>query len=246
MLKLIFVLALSISCCWCSKFQSSKIPQCAIGDTNCIKETTNLVLSQFYGGEPKVALAKMDPLQIQRMQIKQGGNSPVNIDLSFNNVELHGLKDFHCTYVKGFGPDPNGQYEMRAKGPLFILKGPYTINGRILVLPIQGNGISNFTLENPELHIKWTGKSKVKNGKTHLYTDDLRMTFKITRMQAYFGNLFNGNPELGESTNRFMNENWQDIFNEIKGSIFDAFSLIMQTMMNNMWAHHDYKEMFKQ
>lgn len=42
-------------------------------------------------------------------------------------------------------------------------------------------GVSNFSLENPELHVKWTGKSKVKNGKTHLYTDDLRMTFKISR-----------------------------------------------------------------
>lgn len=82
---------------------------------------------------------------------------------------------------RGFGPDPNGQYEMRLKGPLFILKGPYTIKGQILILPIQGSGLSNFTLENPELHVKWTGKTKVKNGKTHLYTDDLRMTFKITK-----------------------------------------------------------------
>lgn len=56
--------------------------------------------SSFNLGEPKVALAKIDPLQIQRMQIKQGGNSPVNIDLTFNNVELHGLKDFHVTSVK--------------------------------------------------------------------------------------------------------------------------------------------------
>lgn len=65
-------------------------------------------------------------------------------------------------------------------------------------------------------------------------------------MIAHFDNLFNGDRTLGETTNRFLNENWQDIFNEIKGSIFDAFSLITQAMLNNMWAHHDYSQLFKQ
>lgn len=82
---------------------------------------------------------------------------------------------------RGFGENPNGQYELRLRGPSFVLKGPYTINGRILILPIQGQGSSNFTLENPELHVKFTGKTRQKNGKVHLYTDDLRMTFKISR-----------------------------------------------------------------
>lgn len=96
----------------------------------------------------------------------------------------------------------------------------------------------------PELHIKFTGKAKRKHGKTHLFTDDLKLTFKISRMHAHLSNLYNGDKALGDSTNQFLNENWQDIFKEIKGSIFEAFSLIMQTMLNNMWAHHDYKDMF--
>lgn len=51
-------------------------------------------------GESKISLASFDPLKIQRMAIKQGGDSPVNIELIFSNVELHGLKDFVCTSVK--------------------------------------------------------------------------------------------------------------------------------------------------
>lgn len=34
------------------------------------------------------------------MQIKQGGESPVNIQLDFTNVELQGLKDFEVTSIK--------------------------------------------------------------------------------------------------------------------------------------------------
>lgn len=106
--------------------ESANIPQCNIGDTRCIKDTTNVVLARFhegidfnnilkilflnnifkkifliyFSGEPKVALSSFDPLRIQRMNIKQGGNSPVNIELIFTNVELLGLRDFVCTSVK--------------------------------------------------------------------------------------------------------------------------------------------------
>lgn len=68
--------------------------------------------------------------------------------------------------------------------------------------------------------------------------------FFVRRMQAHLGNLYNGDKALGDSTNQFLNENWQDIFNEIKQAIFDAFSLIAQTMLNNLFAHHNYRDLF--
>lgn len=65
-------------------------------------------------------------------------------------------------------------------------------------------------------------------------------------MYSVFDNLFNGDQLLAETTNRFMNENWREIFHEMKGPIFDAYSLITQTMLNAMWSHHDYKDLFLQ
>lgn len=53
-----------------------------------------------YLGEPKVAFSPIDPLKINRMTIKQGGKSPVNVEINFNNVELHGLRNFVCTSVR--------------------------------------------------------------------------------------------------------------------------------------------------
>lgn len=50
----------------------------------------------------------------------------------------------------GFGPNPNTKHGLKCRGPFLVLQGPYTINGRILVLPINGNGISNFTLGKPQ------------------------------------------------------------------------------------------------
>lgn len=47
---------------------------------------------------------------------------------------------------RGFGANPEGKYLLSLKGPPLNLVGPYKINGRVLILPIQGVGRSNITL----------------------------------------------------------------------------------------------------
>lgn len=66
----------------------------------CARMTEFNYIICMHVGEPKIALSSFDPLKIQRMALKQGGESPVNIELIFSNVELHGLRDFVCTSVK--------------------------------------------------------------------------------------------------------------------------------------------------
>lgn len=48
----------------------------------------------------------------------------------------------------GFQANPAGKYNLNVKGPALYLVGPYKISGRVLVLPIQGEGKSNITLRN--------------------------------------------------------------------------------------------------
>lgn len=64
------------------------------------------------------------------------------------------------------------------------------------------------------------------------------------RIITYFGNLYNGDRTLGETTNAFLNENWQEIFGELKGSIFEAFTLISQTLLDNVFGKVPYRELF--
>lgn len=57
-------------------------------------------------------------------------------------------------------------------------------------------------------------------------------------------NLYKGDKVLGDSTNLFLNENWEEIFNEIKRSIFEAFGLIMQNIINVIFRKLPYNELF--
>lgn len=96
----------------------------------------------------------------------------------------------------------------------------------------------------PDLLIKFTGKTETRNGKEYLTTDDLKLTFTINRLITNFEHLYNGDKALGDSTNLFLNENWTEIYNELKSLIFDAFTLIIQNTLVNVFKKIPYKDLF--
>lgn len=57
-------------------------------------------------------------------------------------------------------------------------------------------------------------------------------------------NLFNGNKELSDTTNAFLNENWQIIFQELKPAIRQTFMDILTTLINSILDKLPYDEMF--
>lgn len=59
-----------------------------------------------------------------------------------------------------------------------------------------------------------------------------------------YQNLYNGDKLLGDATNQFLNENWGDIFREIKANIFDAFTLIAESTLKNVFNKVPYNDLF--
>lgn len=51
-------------------------------------------------GHGGINLISIDPLHIPSMSIKQGAESPVNIELKFSEVNLFGLSEFHFTKIR--------------------------------------------------------------------------------------------------------------------------------------------------
>lgn len=117
-------------------------------------------------GHNGINLIPIDPLHIPSILIKQGAESPVNVELKFTDVDLTGLTSHRFTKMEwvtaiskqellfktrfssfsGFTKEPAGKYVLKVSGPVLYLVGPYKISGRVLVLPIQGVGQSNITL----------------------------------------------------------------------------------------------------
>lgn len=74
-------------------------------------------------------------------------NSPKSSEFSAS-FDVPFKSDKKCVHriYSGFQKDPTGKYLLSGKMPVLYLIGQYKISGRVLVLPIQGNGQSNITL----------------------------------------------------------------------------------------------------
>lgn len=94
------------------------------------------------------------------------------------------------------------------------------------------------------LSMKFTTKTITKNNKDYIQIDKYKLNFDTTRFYMDFSNLFNGDKALGDNMNLFLNENWQDILNELKPAIVDAFAQIFKNVVNGAISKYPHKDMF--
>lgn len=232
-----------------ANIQSFKFPKdierCTVGDTDCITRVTNdFISTSAKKGHSGINLIPIDPLHIPSIAIKQGAESPVNIELKFTDADILGMSDSRFYKIDGFQADATGKYELNVKAPVLYLVGPYTISGRVLVLPIQGEGNSNTTLIEPDLTMTFDGKSVKRNNQEYLQIENAKLKFTVKKIIFDFQNLYNGDKVLGDSTNKFLNENWNDIFQEIKANVFDAYALITENVLRNVFNKVPYNDLF--
>ena len=138
----------------------------------------------------------------------------------------------------------SSKYEIYSNIPKVLLKGDYKINGKVLVLPIQGEGKSSLGFDGVTIVIKYKPRILKKNGKDFIQTDQFKLDFDTQHMTMSFSNLFNGDKALGDNMNMFLNENWQDILKELKPSITSALEQILETIINRIFAKVPYEELY--
>lgn len=96
----------------------------------------------------------------------------------------------------------------------------------------------------PDYTILFDGKAIERKNKKYLKAENTKLTFTISKLIFNLGNLYNGDKLLGDGTNLFLNENWSDVFNEINKSVFDAFSQIIENVLNNIFQKVPYDDLF--
>lgn len=109
-------------------------------------KVANDIMSRGKQGYPALGLPIFDPLRIEHMNINQGNGGPVSIKINFKNFELRGLSDVRFTKISGFNKDfDRTKMQFNYIYPALSIQGPYKLDGKVLVLPVQGDGIANMT-----------------------------------------------------------------------------------------------------
>ncbi|XP_008485058.1 protein takeout-like, partial [Diaphorina citri] len=116
-----------------------------------------------------------------------------------------------------------------------ILDGMYRIKGNILVLPIVGFGKSNLTLTNFRCHMAISAKPIEKDGRTYWQVEEFVFKLKASRLYVKLENLFNGDKALGDNMNRFLNDNWEILLQEMQPAFEDNLAAAFKEITNRMF-----------
>ncbi|KAH8384111.1 hypothetical protein KR009_012173, partial [Drosophila setifemur] len=225
---------------------ASGIERCKLMDDQCLMRGVDYVLKNYATtGLKQLGLAPLDPLHIKKFDIGRNPNSPVNIDLSFREVDLLGLSGAVCKRVGGFTRDLSHPIEMVMEVPELAVKGPYTVDGRVLILPIVGKGKAKILLKQSKIRalIKFRPVSK-GDGQTFAEVVDVKVDIVPSHVSFFLEGLFGGNKELGDNMHALINENWPEIFGELKPGIGEAFGLIIKSLLARIFNKFPLEQLF--
>ncbi|XP_043654957.1 protein takeout [Drosophila teissieri] len=224
----------------------SGIQRCAISDEQCIENGVNYVLRNYaQSGIKELGLIPLDPLHVKKFKIGRNPHSPVNIDLSFHEMDIVGLHQGVAKRVSGFTTDLSRSIELVMDVPEIAVRGPYSVDGRILILPITGKGNADIRLTKTKVRalIKFKRVSKGDH-QTYAEVVDIKVELDPSHVTYHLENLFNGQKDLSENMHALINENWQDIFNELKPGIGEAFGLIAKSVLDRIFGKLPLEQLF--
>lgn len=123
---------------------------CKKSDPNidkCLKTSINAVIPHLGEGYPKLRIPAIEPFQLPSLEIDhgKGQSKAVSIDLKMKDVSIMGLTSMVIDSLKMDVENYKVSAKIGFSKPLQIT-GQYTVNGKVLVLPIVGNGLCNLEL----------------------------------------------------------------------------------------------------
>lgn len=78
----------------------------------------------------------------------------------------------------------------------------------------------------------------------HLRVSDLFVDFNVGNADVQLDDLFNGDTELGEAMNHFLNENWRSVAAEMRPALEDAIGRILHGMTDRFFEAYTMDQLF--
>lgn len=132
----------------------------------------------------------------------------------------------------------NDRVKLKLYLPRLEMNARYNMEGKILMLPITGNGMArgNFTNIDITAIVQGERYQSRKTGETHYRVIDFYVDFDIGQADIHLDNLFNGDSTLSNAMNLFLNDNWKVVAAEIKPALENTVSEIFKTFSNKIYS----------
>ncbi|XP_017042201.1 circadian clock-controlled protein daywake isoform X2 [Drosophila ficusphila] len=201
------------------------IKECRIAEkdfVNCSTHSIQQLFDKLNDGIPGLTSIKsFDPFYLNRIRITQGNSNAINLKVELANVKIIGFGHTNVLESQVFKKDYSWKTTFTL--PEMKLQADYSLFGRILLIPLNGKGQVFLDAENMTVTMHTKTRLYSKGGFTFYNVTGLHVDFKMDGLKSYFSNLFNGNKQLEDSTNKFFNDNWRMLADAL-------YSVITQTI----------------
>ncbi|CAH0553015.1 unnamed protein product [Brassicogethes aeneus] len=220
----------------------SYIKPCSLSDPNlndCALKSGIEALPHLLEGDKKYGIQTLNPYYVDLIEVNQG-----DLKVNLKKPVTTGLEKVTLKAVK-----IDTETKKMSINTLFhniVVTGNYEISGKILILPIEGQGKLNITVVNGLFTYEFTIAKEIKNGVEYAKVTNDILLMDIERVFFNFENLFNGDKILGDQINKFLNENWQDVLNEAGGAAIEVLKGACKNSLNGLFLKVPYNELFLQ
>ncbi|XP_014271682.1 protein takeout isoform X2 [Halyomorpha halys] len=208
----------------------------------CIKNTLTKLRGKLIKGIPSLNLLPIEPMKIEKIEMRQGNGDSFQIYQKITDLDVYGLSNYS---IDNFSFDyEKKQMNHTLSFPLIKLLGDYEIEGKILILPIKGNGKVSYLCTNVTIDSRVSFETFEKNKEKYIRIKDYKLQIQPQHAEIYFTNLFNGDKRLGDAMNRFLNNNWKEAFESYRELPEQAFADFMKIHMNSVYTRFPENEIF--
>ncbi|KAM7360708.1 juvenile hormone binding protein 12 [Cochliomyia hominivorax] len=198
----------------------------------CLVDAVNKAIHLLKPGNKEFGIPPLEPLAVKSLVI-DAGTAPINLRQTLKNVLVNDM--ISTSKIKRYRTDlENHLIICDSVTDRIEMLGDYEMSGRILLLPITGNGRANITLLNSKIEHRLIGEPFEKDGIKYMRLKEYRVSFDPKRVNMHFENLFN-DATLSQTMNRFLNDNWETVFNELKTGYAKSFGKIFREISNRLF-----------
>ncbi|XP_026477545.1 uncharacterized protein LOC113383497 [Ctenocephalides felis] len=198
----------------------------------CNLESIQGLFSKLATGIAEIDVPAADPLHIDKLRILQG-QGPVSVNASLENVVITGFSK--TKIVENRVNLKNFHFYTLMKIPKLRIEGTYDLKGRILLVPLIGNGKCWF--EPTDLDIEMRNEVNIyKRDNYHFFNVTAsKVRFNVGGLTLNLNNLFDGLKALEQSTNAYLNANWRPVSESLRPILSQAIEDILVVLARQVF-----------
>uniref|UniRef100_A0A0A9YG68 Protein takeout n=1 Tax=Lygus hesperus TaxID=30085 RepID=A0A0A9YG68_LYGHE len=231
----LLVLAALACASYAKKFPDGWIA-CKMDDpkhNECMRGAIQRTLPDLVKGMPQFGIKTIDPLTFKQIVIKQG-NGPISLDLTLDDFDILGI---HTGNVDRVLNNKWKSFVANVSVPkLTATAKHYKMDGKMLVLPIKGEGKAKMVLDDFKAGFLVDVGEETKGGKTYYKMTKMHIDLDCSKFSQDYENLFDGNKQLADQMKIFLSENHKEVFRELAPALGEALSAGLLELGNRLFS----------